>query len=84
MRARRALCAAAGVLGLAGALAWGCATTPAPRAAQQPAHDWQHYEPDGGWAGYVPSSAPSRATSAADPPFNVTPVTPQVNETTLH
>ena len=82
---RRALASLLGAAALAGALAWGCASTPPPpaRAADTP-HDWQHYEPDGGWAGYVPGTSPSRATSSADPPFNVVPVTPQVNETTLH
>jgi hypothetical protein len=65
---RRALAALA-ALGLGGALAaWGCASAstaaaPAGGNAARPAqaaaeHDWQHYEPDGGWATYKPAPRP--------------------------
>ena len=89
---RRAVAAAAAALGLAVAALWGCASSgPAPLAtegsaeratggAPDLAHDWQHYEPDGGWAAYVPArqSEPHsmEAATAADPQIDVLPVGP--------
>jgi hypothetical protein len=59
---------------LAAAVIWGCASAPAPAATPQAAaqHDWQHYEPDGGWANYMPApeaspQAPSDTATGTTP-----------------
>lgn len=59
------------VLVAAGSLAWGCG----PSRAVVRQHEWQTYEPAGGWEAYVPPSrtyAPSAARATATSP-DVTP-----------
>jgi hypothetical protein len=48
---KRALAGGLVAVGLAAALVWGCASS---STANAPPHDWRRYEPDGGWAKYVP------------------------------
>jgi hypothetical protein len=56
---KRAVAGAGAALALVAGLFWGCASAPAPSAEPQSQaaaqHDWQHYEPDGGWANYMPA-----------------------------
>jgi hypothetical protein len=56
---RRVVAAMAAALGLAAVAFWGCATSSTAAVSTdrptETAHDWQRYEPDGGWATYVPS-----------------------------
>jgi hypothetical protein len=75
----------AAALGLAALAFWGCASSStAVVSTDRPtetAHDWQRYEPDGGWATYVPSQREyearlAEAAAGADPPVGGRPVDP--------
>jgi hypothetical protein len=80
------LVAAALVATLAVVVAWGCASQSNVPLRE---HDWQHHEPDGGWASYVPSPSEYEADpmrAAAGPTIPTMPTTTPVNPspTTFH
>ena len=79
----RVALAVLGGLGLAAALVWGCASS-SPNLS----HDWAHYEPDAGWARYVPGSTTDEAKpmqaagGVLTPQMNAyVPVSPTINPT---
>lgn len=70
-------------LAVVGMSAWGCASQTNVPVRE---HDWQHHEPDGGWASYVPSPsehepAPMRAAAGPTVPTIPTMPTTPVNPT---
>jgi hypothetical protein len=78
----RVALAVLGGLGLAAALVWGCASS-----SQNMSHDWAHYEPDAGWARYVPGPSYEQkpmetAGGVVTPQMNtIVPVSPTINPT---